>query len=81
MQTEGKRAAVFTASRRLGSSVARARARRRLREAYRRLRHLVPSHGLVMGFIARPAGAWMPFPELVGQMADALRHATRRAAS
>jgi len=77
----GRRAAAFTASRKLGGSVWRNRARRRLREAYRRQKGLLPGSGLRLCFVARTRAARAPFPELSREMADALRHAARRLAS
>ena len=76
----GRRAAAFTASRRLGGSVQRNRARRRLREAYRRHRDLVPERGLKLCLVARPVAIDLPFRDLAAQVADALRHAARRLA-
>src|SRR3990170_2266024 len=52
----GPRAAAFTASRRLGGSVCRNRARRRLREAYRRQKGVLPAAGPRLCFVARPRG-------------------------
>jgi ribonuclease P protein component len=76
----GPRAAAFAASRRLGGSVWRNRARRRLREAYRRQKDLVPATGVRLGVVARAGAAEAPFPELMRDMADALRQAARRLA-
>ncbi|HEV8675767.1 MAG TPA: ribonuclease P protein component [Methylomirabilota bacterium] len=74
----GRRAAAFAASRRLGGSTARNRARRRLREAYRQQKALLPSTGLRLCFVARPAALRMPFPELSREIAHALRQAAPR---
>jgi ribonuclease P protein component len=76
----GPRAAAFAASRRLGGSVWRNRARRRLREAYRREKDHVPETGVRLGVVARAGAAETPFPELMREMADALRQAARRLA-
>jgi ribonuclease P protein component len=77
----GPRAAAFAAGRRLGGSVIRNRARRRLREAYRRRKGLVPSSGVRLCFVARGPAGQLPFAELADQVADALRQAARRLAS
>jgi ribonuclease P protein component len=77
----GARAAAFTASRKLGGSVWRNRARRRLREAYRRQAELLPGTGLRLCFVARPRAVEVSFPDLSSEVAQALRHAARRLAS
>ena len=77
----GPRAAAFTASRRLGGSVWRNRARRRLREAYRHQKGVLPASGLRLCFVARPRAVRVAFPELASEMAEALRQAARRLAS
>lgn len=77
----GPRAAAFTASRRLGGSVWRNRARRRLREAYRREKGVLPAAGLRLCFVARPQAVRVAFPELASEVAEALRQAARRLAS
>jgi len=74
----GPRAVGFAVSRRLGGSVVRNRARRRLREAYRRRRTLVPPDGMRLCFIARHAALSSPFPQLVNAVAGALAQTTRR---
>jgi ribonuclease P protein component len=61
--------------------VSRNRARRRLREAYRRQATLLPGAGLRLCFVARPRAVGVPFPELSSEVAEALRHAARRLAS
>jgi ribonuclease P protein component len=77
----GPRAAAFTASRRLGGSVCRNRARRRLREAYRRQKGVLPAAGLRLCFVARSRAVRVGFPELASEVAEALRQAARRLAS
>lgn len=77
----GRRAAAFTASRRLGGSVWRNRARRRLREAYRGQKALLPPHGVRLCFVARRRAVEMSLPELSREVAGALRHAARRVAA
>jgi ribonuclease P protein component len=77
----GRRAAAFTAGRKLGGSVWRNRARRRLREAYRRQATLLPGTGLRLCFVARPRVVAVSFAELSSEVAEALRHAARRLAS
>ena len=74
----GPRAVGFAVGRRLGGSVVRNRARRRLREAYRRQRSLVPSDGIHLCFIARQGALTSPFDQLVDAMAGALVQAARR---
>jgi ribonuclease P protein component len=74
----GRRAAAFAASRRLGGSVSRNRARRRLREAYRTQKDLLPGTGVRLCFVARRPALEAPFPRLAADVADALRQAARR---
>ena len=74
----GPRAVGFAVGRRLGGSVVRNRARRRLREAYRRQRGLVPAEGIHLCFIARPGALTSPFDQLVDAMAGALAQTVRR---
>ena len=71
----------FAASRRLGGSVVRNRARRRLREAYRRKKTLLPGTGLRLCFVARGRAVDAAFAEVVSEMAGALRVAARRVGS
>jgi len=77
----GPRAAAFVAGRRLGGSVLRNRARRRLREAYRRQRGLVSGGGLRLCFVARRQAVEAPFAQLLSEVAEALGYAARRLAS
>ena len=81
MRAPGPRAVGFAAGRKLGGSVVRNRARRRLREAYRRQRDLVPAQGLRLCFIARRAALTRPFPELVADVGRALSRSGRAAQS
>jgi ribonuclease P protein component len=74
----GPRAVGFAVGRRLGGSVVRNRARRRLREAYRRHRDLVPPDGIRLCFIARQGTLTSSFDQLLHAMAGALREARRR---
>ena len=64
----------FTASRKVGSAVARNRARRRLRAAVERVMpmHAAPDHDYVV--IARAATLTRPFDKLVDDLESALRH-------
>jgi ribonuclease P protein component len=73
----GPRAIGFAVGRRLGGSVIRNRARRRLREAYRRHRDIVPSEGMRLCFIARQAVLTMPFCELLLAVRGALAETGR----
>jgi ribonuclease P protein component len=73
----GPRAVAFAAGRRLGGSVVRNRARRRLREAYRRQRPLLPADGLRVCILARPGALTTPFPDLLRQLDSALRQVGR----
>jgi len=75
---DGRRAVAIAAGRRLGGSVQRNRARRRLREAYRRHRDLLPAYGVRLCFVARPGAVELAFPVLAAQVAAALRQAARR---
>lgn len=76
----GTRAVAFAASRRLGGSVSRNRARRRLREAYRRHKGLLPCH-VRLCIVARPRILEEPFAGLTREMAAALRQVARRVSS
>ncbi len=64
----------FTASRKVGSAVARSRARRRLRAAVDRVMptHAAPDHDYVV--IARAGTLTRPFDKLVDDLESALRH-------
>jgi ribonuclease P protein component len=74
----GPRAVGFAAGRRLGGSVARNRARRRLREAYRRQRGELPRLGIRLCFIARSGALTTPFAQLVTAVAEALGQIEQR---
>ncbi len=74
----GPRAAAFAASRRLGGSVWRNRARRRLREAYRRQKEILPRSGVRLCFVARPRAIEAPFADLAREVGEALGQAARR---
>lgn len=58
------RAAGFMAGRRLGGSVVRNRARRRLREAFRLEKHRAPASGVRICLVARRGTLTLPFPAL-----------------
>jgi ribonuclease P protein component len=73
--SRGRRVA-FTVSRRVGGAVDRNRARRRLREAYRRCQGMQPG-GIEVVFVGRSVALSIPFPRLLGDMQDALRGLTR----
>lgn len=63
----------FTASRKVGNAVARNRARRRLRAASETVlrAHGAPGHDYVL--VARAATLTRPYPELLGDLAGALK--------
>jgi ribonuclease P protein component len=67
----GKRRVAFAVSRRLGGAVRRNRARRRLREAYRREQHALRA-GIEAVFIGRPLVLTRPFPLLRREMRESL---------
>jgi ribonuclease P protein component len=74
----GRQQAAFTAGRRLGGSVMRNRARRRLREAYRRQQGaLLPGRDVRLVFVARRPATTEAFPEIARQMTRALRRTAR----
>ena len=68
----GPRATGFMAGRRVGGSVVRNRARRRLREAFRQEQHRLPAVGVRMGFVARRGCIGQAYPLLRAGMASAL---------
>lgn len=74
----GPRRAGVVASRRLGGSVQRNRARRRLREAYRRGKWLLPPSGIRLLFLARPRVLEGAFSDLAAEIAEALRRVVVR---
>ena len=61
------------ASRRVGGSVARNRAKRRIREVFRRLSGERPGPGLDLVVIAKPALLEAPFPAVTADFQAALR--------
>lgn len=65
----------FTASRRVGKAVARNRARRRLREAVRRVLPGPARPGFDYVVVARPEALTRPFDELVADLRAALARA------
>ena len=73
----------FAVSRQVRGAVARNRARRRIREAYRQICAQMASDITVV-IVARPGAVRRPFPELVEDMrrlAETLSQASRRAAA
>ncbi|HEX7216588.1 MAG TPA: ribonuclease P protein component [Methylomirabilota bacterium] len=79
-QRAAERRVGFAVSRQIRGAVARNRARRRLREAYRRIRPHMPVDVAVI-LIARPSVATRAFPDLVEdlrRLAEALTLPARR---
>src|SRR5215471_13364018 len=74
------RRAGFAVSRQIRGAVARNRARRRMREAYRATRDAAPATAAMI-MIARPLVLTVPFPSLVGDLRDALEAIPRRSGS
>jgi ribonuclease P protein component len=70
----------FTASRRIGKAVARNRARRRLREAARRILPGPAEPGFNYVIVARPAALTCPFDLLLQDLTTAFARVTRRRA-
>ena len=62
----------FTATKKIGNAVVRNRARRRLREAARRLVPLYGLPGVDYVFLARETTGTAPWPSLLDDMKDAL---------
>jgi ribonuclease P protein component len=75
----GERRVGFAVSRQIRGAVARNRARRRIREAYRQARASMPSDVAVI-IVARPSAATRSFPDLVQdvrRLAEALKASAR----
>lgn len=70
-ESDGPRRAGFTVSRQVRRAVRRNRARRRVREAYRVNRHVLPS-GIHLVIVARPRAGIGPYAEIVEDMRYAL---------
>ena len=81
-QRAGERRVGFAVSRQVRGAVARNRARRRIREAYRQIRAHMPADVAVI-LVARPSAATRSFPDLVEDLrglAEALKQSRRSAA-
>jgi ribonuclease P protein component len=79
-QRAAERRVGFAVSRQVRGAVARNRARRRVREAYRQVRADMPTE-LALIIVARPGAATRTFPDLVEDMrhlAEALKRPARR---
>lgn len=70
-RTPGERKTGFTVSRQVRGAVRRNRARRRLKEACRRLSPLLPP-GLTLVFVARPPALTRPFADLLTDMREVI---------
>jgi len=68
------RKAGFVASRKVGGAVVRNRARRRIREAYRKLRTSLPEEAHAV-FVARAGVTDVDWEELLAEVADLLKKA------
>ncbi|HCF93777.1 MAG TPA: ribonuclease P protein component [Verrucomicrobia bacterium] len=73
-ETSGRRFAVI-ASKKVGGSVARSRAKRRLRELYRLHRNLLPQRGLRLVFISRYRVVNAPYALIENEFLYLLRKA------
>jgi ribonuclease P protein component len=73
-EQDGSRKVAFVASRKVGQATERNRARRRLREAYRKLRADVAG-GAWLIFVARAGVVDVEWRALLGEMEDLLREA------
>ena len=76
-QAQGRRVG-FAVSRRVGGAVARNRARRRLREAYRRQQQALQGSVAVV-FVSRPAALTRRFADLLEEMRRTLETLSRGA--
>jgi ribonuclease P protein component len=70
----------FAVSRQAGGAASRNRARRRLREAYRRQEGRIPA-GAAVVFVARARALTADFPELMSEMASAIMVLRREVAA
>ncbi len=76
---DGSRRVGFTVGRRVGGAAKRNRARRRIREAYRRQQHALPQ-GIEVVFIGRPSALTNTFPQILEDMNQFLVAMTQRGA-
>ena len=76
-EAPGRRKAGFAVSRQIGGAVRRNRARRRVREAYRRSRRRLPE-GVQLVVVARPRAAMAPYGEILQDMCEALDAVAKR---
>ena len=68
----GPRKAGFTVSRQVHGAARRNRVRRRVREAYRVSRQVLPAGGVRLVIVARPRAGTSPFSEIVEDMREGL---------
>lgn len=75
--SRGPRKAGFTVSRQVRGAVRRNRARRRVREAYRVSRQVLPAGGVRLVIVARPRAGVGPFSEILEDMREGLAMVTK----
>jgi ribonuclease P protein component len=76
LETEGRGPGVgFTTTRRVKSAVARNRAKRLMREAYRRVKYGIRTEGRLLVFLARGDARGMNYEDVRAEMVELLGHA------